>query len=654
MGTRAMDVTTATALMLVLALFRAPIAAAETPATGATEPPEATVRPGCTLSGRVVDERRAPVSEAKIQAFHDPGGRRVSALYPKARDVAATVTTDARGGFSFAGLSPAKVELEISAVGFLDRSVPTLDLSGCETRFELGEIVLATGAEISGLATDRLGRPVAGAYVGGRSVEPESRARWTTSAADGRFSLRGLPHGQPVTLRASRKGYFMGEVVTVEPPFPTPVTLTLERFADLPEVVGQTVDAHGRPVAGANLNIQKSRVGEGLYGSPVHESSFSKSDADGRFALLGVTVPSFTVQASAEGFQDAKVEIADYRPGSEVVLILEPSARVEGTVLDARGRPVAHATVFLVAEDPVAPYHSASTGDDGRYRLAGLPPGPRSIALRRFPNGPRTAVRDLALEPGSNHLDFALEPNSAVSGVVLDEAGRPVAGVVVDFHTEGTGGGSPAATATTGGGGTFAVALPRGLYAVEIHKQGSPFVRFEDRVRVPSGAEVSGIELVLPDGGSIAGAVHGSPVDRRPQHDPCRRSARWQLDRGGRIQRWNGMGGAGHHLDRAGDRALSRVAGACNRFKRRFVSAGTVGRPCRGQDSRRCLVSETILLDHEADLRIKQERWHQVVQDLGFADRDQEGPEDHPELPRTHECDLSHHPKGVRVDRTSR
>lgn len=496
------------AKILVMALAVCWLADAELVIAAA--PPEAAVRPDCTLSGIAVDERGAPVSGAKIRASRDRGGRRVSILSPKARDVIATTSSDAQGRFQLAGLSPGKLGLEVSADGYLEKLVPFLDLTGCTTPVELGKIVLVAGIEVSGQVTDRQGRPLEGVDVSGRAVVPESPSRWTTTSPEGRFSLRGLAPGHPITLGARHDGYFMAEAITVEPPFDAQVTLVLDRISDLPRVVGHTLDPQGHPVAGATILVPQSRIAVGFDGSPRFERSTSESDAEGRFVLQGVTAESFTIAATAEGFQDAEVEVEDHRPGSEVDLTLHPAASVEGTVLDAQGRPVADADISLVVKSQGEHFRSATSGDDGRYHLDGLPPGPQSIELKRFDNGCRTAVRDVVLEPGKNLLDFALEPGSVVTGSVRDEEGRPVAGAEVELHPAGTGG-VPALTALTGDEGTFGFQeVPRGPYSVEIHKEDFPFVRLDGRVRVPTaGTEVSGIEIVLPHGGSIAGSVHG-------------------------------------------------------------------------------------------------------------------------------------------------
>ena len=79
-------------------------------------------------------------------------------------------------------------------------------------------------------------------------------------------------------------------------------------------------------------------------------------------------------------------------------------------------------------------WHDVLTDRDGRYELRGVPPGPVSISVAApfgfvAENPMEFNVTDLR---GCIAADFALRAESAAYGVVVDEAGRPLSGILVD------------------------------------------------------------------------------------------------------------------------------------------------------------------------------------------------------------------------------
>ena len=99
-----------------------------------------------------------------------------------------------------------------------------------------------------------------------------------------------------------------------------------------------------------------------------------------------------------------------------------PSRRgaVEGTVTDARGRPLPGVNVYAPDLE-----RGTATGADGAYRLAGLPT--RSLALRFSFVGYETAVRQVTPAPGGSvTLDVSMTP-SLLRGAEVTVTGTPTA-----------------------------------------------------------------------------------------------------------------------------------------------------------------------------------------------------------------------------------
>jgi hypothetical protein len=102
--------------------------------------------------------------------------------------------TDRLGGFTLAGIRPAAHRLSIEHA----TSAPWLGqvLDGAPgARIDLGEIRLAPGARVGGVALDREGRPAAGAIVCLDGVSRGGAARTARADGRGRFEFLGLAGG---------------------------------------------------------------------------------------------------------------------------------------------------------------------------------------------------------------------------------------------------------------------------------------------------------------------------------------------------------------------------------------------------------------------------------------------------------------------------
>ncbi|HEV2845779.1 MAG TPA: carboxypeptidase-like regulatory domain-containing protein [Thermoanaerobaculia bacterium] len=103
-----------------------------------------------------------------------------------------------------------------------------------------------------------------------------------------------------------------------------------------------------------------------------------------------------------------------------------------GRIVGFDGRPVTGAEVGLIrsAEQKPGP-HRAKTGSDGRFTIPGLPPGVYVLRVAH-PEHPRFHQPGIDVPEGMPKVDlggFSLRKAERVEGQVVDQEGRPVAGV---------------------------------------------------------------------------------------------------------------------------------------------------------------------------------------------------------------------------------
>jgi hypothetical protein len=187
--------------------------------------------------------------------------------------------------------------------------------------------------------------------------------------------------------------------------------------------------------------------------------------------------------------------------------------------VDAKGNPVAGAkvtgalrlTLLIFAQpggyNPVALRRrfEATSGEDGRYELAGLTKG--MYELRIESPGRARAERSIPVGPDfrASEVEVTLDQGDAISGVVRDAAGRPIAGAKVHparWHHSTPNGGevyttpSGASPAQTDAEGRYRLGpLRQGGYTLEVTSPGFKPLEIES---VPAGNTDTDVTLERP------------------------------------------------------------------------------------------------------------------------------------------------------------
>ncbi len=398
------------------------------------------VTAGRAIRGRVVDAEGKPVAGVMVS-----GEMEADPEHPRARrtDGWSGVATDESGRFELAGLLPGGYALVVSGRE-VSRAVPAraLEVNLLEGQ-DLEDVVIelpATG-EVQGSVRDANGRPLAGvtvALIGG----PQRQS----ASVDDQGTFR-LPHVAPgeyrvvaslgwqTRLRApgTRDDDVQGEPVTVREGGVEEVKLVVE--ASDGQISGVVRGADGAPVADAFIEaVRESDSPARAAGASARMSRWSfnerpnLTDQDGRFTIAGLPHGPHTIRAHRKGGGEALVEHVAI--GSEVVLTIEATGRMSGTVSVRGGEPPAEFTVGVYDEKTGFDRRDTFFRTAGAWSLPELPAGTYRVGVSAGGNGTEVVVNMTAGEDTTG-VRVELVPKVNARGIVVDLEGRPVAGMEV-------------------------------------------------------------------------------------------------------------------------------------------------------------------------------------------------------------------------------
>ena len=516
-----------------------------------------TLRPPRLLAGRVIDATtRQPLRGALV----------LGSLGPPLR-------TAADGGFRLPSPERGEARVQAFAAGYLAlaTSRPQAGQEG-PGRPQAGHegpavLPLERAARLAGRVVDEAGRPVAGAEVVAevrflRQHQAHSEVK-TRSRADGGFELAEIVAAEAYTVTADAEGFAPTAVVTrtaggrqpagraggpeiaarpappaaaagpAAPALPDPTSLLLVLRAGA-SAVGRVADAEGRPVAGAEVELQ--RMGwpprrlprEGLYSTQTGDT--------GAFLLSHLPPDRYQLSVLHPGFAPAQTVGIDLAAGASRsdlgTVILLPGTAISGRVVDGRDQPVAGARASLTltrglravswesaADHAFSP--SLETGEDGAFRFPDLLPGD-AFELQVAKTGYLPVSEHRVAAPTREPLRIELRAAKTLEGRVLDADGGPVAGAqVIDLRANVAAfNGSSWRSVTNGSSATDAEGrftlgnLAPGRLDLQVNARGYP-IRQVPGVMIPDQGDPERLDIVLPRGALLEGRVaheDGTPV----------------------------------------------------------------------------------------------------------------------------------------------
>ncbi len=323
-------------------------------------PHQVTLSPGAEISGRVTDRDRRAVAGASVEIE--------TWIARSPRLLRLSEKSKADGSFTLRGLPLGRSTLTLRAPGYVPVVEP-LELTAGE-RKELGVRVLEPGRSLVVEVVDELGQPVSGA-----AIEAGSGLSSTSDGA-GRAELVGVPLA-PLELRGTAFGHQSGSR-RLQPPLPSRATLELRRGFT---VRGRLLDPSGVPVTSGSLEIVAANC-----------SSEGTVHADGRFEEEFQTGQEAQLALRSPGTRELRLRLAAGKAGEVRDLgdLMTPvSPEVVGAVAGNHEEPIAGARVWLPRPGPQGPSMAwgardlveTRSGEDGRFNLAGLPPGPATLRI---------------------------------------------------------------------------------------------------------------------------------------------------------------------------------------------------------------------------------------------------------------------------------
>ncbi len=377
---------------------------------------------GGAISGRVFDELGDPVLDARVRVlrYRMVRGRK------QLSSAGIAVTTDDRGVYRLYGLPPGQYYVSARAeTRPLDRGdVPlkyattyypgTADITDAQrVLVDVGDeqdnvnflLLPMRTARVSGTVVDVSGAPLAGGTVT-LAVPFEASANDVTLGAsgpiaeDGSFTLNEVIPGSYTLMARSRRARrldsaepaTMAYVPLVVPGDLTDVTVTAATGA----IISGTIENAGDeepPRRGIRV------LAEPLGATPAVGALISRALDDGAFTIEGVIGPTTLrvgqlppgwmlerVEVNGMDVTDTFLDFAGAERALARIVVTNRIPEVSGRVATERQAPSGHHVVLFPADSarwtfPSRYVHAIRTEPDGRFRVRGIPPYDRYLAV---------------------------------------------------------------------------------------------------------------------------------------------------------------------------------------------------------------------------------------------------------------------------------
>jgi hypothetical protein len=399
-----------------------------------------TLRTGGRITGQLLSTSGEPVADRKIEidlgqwSFMDRATR-----------------TDDTGAFSYEHLPPGTYRVSATMSDEERRAMQDSDKDDWAARWaaqkhataviegdETVHVVLGAPPEnavhVTGTVS-RSGEPVDGAQVWASPIgsgQRDGQTRAASSAADGSYELvLDAPGEYSFTVSGENQAR---RSHTESIPDTGEVRVDLALPSGL--LAGRVVGPDGDPLDEVPVMLQTSTATAETRDFGV--SGWEQTDDEGNFRFEGVAEGEYVLTAGhslwsrsdeAEyGTAVAEVRLDEDEERDDLVLIVERSATITGTVRGTDGRPVSGASIFVRNESGalLAQWSMVLTDGAGKFRRAGLNSGSWTLSARRGTTASAESRPVRVSSGGTAEVDLELVASTMLIVHTEDAEGNPV------------------------------------------------------------------------------------------------------------------------------------------------------------------------------------------------------------------------------------
>ncbi|NOK35610.1 carboxypeptidase regulatory-like domain-containing protein [Corallococcus exercitus] len=385
---------------------------------------------------------------------------------------------------------------------------------------------------MEGTVRDEQGRPLKGVRLGFQWQDQGDRpSPMAVTDEAGHYRVGPLrKSGTRVILRCEHH-LDAQQDLELDEPHAGPWDFTLRRALS---VEGLVVDTEGTPLPGVEVKLERTRGVPEASGDSSSGIEIARSDDAGRFIVDSEEGGAGHLLAEAADFR--AVSQAVVIPSTGVRVVMGRGASVSGTVVDAKGRPMANVNLQLWDTAPQSGSPRTTPVDKtGAFSFQGLKAGHYVVEARlQTPGVEHAESQAVDLEERAQaRVALRFEEGRTLEGRTVDTEGQPVPGVRVhaclpledippwrtdgpDCRSRGEGG------VLSGADGRFVLKhLTAPSHQLVAWKEGHDFAPARSRGGTPEPAALivatgqEGIELVLEQRPRLRGQVvseEGAPL----------------------------------------------------------------------------------------------------------------------------------------------
>ncbi|MBI2433527.1 MAG: carboxypeptidase regulatory-like domain-containing protein [Candidatus Hydrogenedentes bacterium] len=402
---------------------------------------------GAGLSGRILESANgAPVAGIGVQLNpHETGFSERRFRNAEVRRL--TAVSDEEGAYRIASVPPGVYVLMLDPgdKNFVLAGAPSQKLNFAQAESKELDLRVESGAVVQGNVTAAAGElpedtgvmatpDISGQFME-RIFEMALNEPKSSKLKDGQYEVAGLRFGQRYRVTARAKGF----AAASSEPFsiargrsPHTINFELVRGSSITGVV-QYEDGTPAPEVDVMLMPDFGKIMSGDFAGV--ENMGEDSGADGSFVIAGVSAGKYTLMAGKPSFpfmgageNTTAVEVDGVNDVTGLVLTVDrpsgPSApgrgEISGVVQAADGLPVPSAKVEAMIFG--VPVTTATTGEDGTFKISGLRPSTYDLTARK--DKEEASLKKVEL--GSN-VTLKMAPATHVSGLVVNASGESVA-----------------------------------------------------------------------------------------------------------------------------------------------------------------------------------------------------------------------------------